>query len=134
MTPQARIDAPSDDLVYSILLNIPINYHPMNLLPAFAPTSNLNIADHLSKPLPTTTHQRIVSLIGAGPQIILWLRPLYRLRSPPQSIRLQLSLRLLLLLPIRINLSIRIWSLWILVLPSPELRTLLWKLLKPPTD
>jgi len=57
----------SDDLVYSILLNIPINYHPMNLLPAFAPTFNLNIADRLSKPLPTTTHQRIVSLIGAGP-------------------------------------------------------------------
>jgi len=50
-------------LVYSILLNIPaINYHPMNLLP-----STVSIVDLLSKPLPTITHQRIVSLIGAGP-------------------------------------------------------------------
>jgi len=38
----------------------------MNLLPAFAPTSNSNVADLFSKPLHTTTHQRIVSLIGAG--------------------------------------------------------------------
>jgi len=36
----------------------------MALLPSLASS---NIADHLSKPLPTITHQRIVSLIGAGP-------------------------------------------------------------------
>ena len=36
----------------------------MVLLPSIASS---NIADHLSKPLPTITHQRIVSLIGAGP-------------------------------------------------------------------
>ena len=40
------------------------NYHPMALLPSPAPTSILNIADHLSKPLSTTTHQRLVTLIG----------------------------------------------------------------------
>jgi len=54
-------------LVYSILLNIPINYqdHPMNPLPApaSAPTSNSNIADCFSKPLPTTTHHRYTQLV-----------------------------------------------------------------------
>jgi len=39
----------------------------MALLPAFAPTSDSNIADRLSKPLPTITHQRLVSLLEAGP-------------------------------------------------------------------
>jgi len=39
----------------------------MVLLPAFAPTSNSNIADRLSKPLPTITHQRLVSLLEAAP-------------------------------------------------------------------
>jgi len=38
----------------------------MALLPSIAIASS-NIADHLSKPLPTITHQRLVSLIGAGP-------------------------------------------------------------------
>jgi len=43
---------PNRHLVYSILLNIPISYHPMNLLPTLAPTSsNSNIANLLSKPL-----------------------------------------------------------------------------------
>ena len=36
----------------------------MSLLPSIASS---NIADRLSKPLPTITHQRIVSLIGADP-------------------------------------------------------------------
>jgi len=36
----------------------------MVLLPSIASS---NIADHLSKPLPTITHQRLVSLIGASP-------------------------------------------------------------------
>jgi len=36
----------------------------MALLPSIA---SFNIADRLSKPLPTITHQRIVSLIGADP-------------------------------------------------------------------
>jgi len=40
----------------------------MDPSPSLAPTS-YTIADHLSKPLPTTTHQRIVSLIGAGPTV-----------------------------------------------------------------
>jgi len=55
-------------LVYSILLNIPINYHPMNplLAPALTSTS-YTIANHLSKPLPTSTHHRFVSLIGVDP-------------------------------------------------------------------
>jgi len=68
-----RIDSLTDDPSSSnrcfglfILLNIPIiNYHPMTLLPSIASYSS--IADHLSKPLPTVTHQRIVSLIGANP-------------------------------------------------------------------
>jgi len=38
----------------------------MALLPSTASYSS-NIADRLSKPLPTIAHQRIVSLIGAGP-------------------------------------------------------------------
>jgi len=37
----------------------------MAILPSIASYSS--IADHLSKPLPTITHQRIVSLIGADP-------------------------------------------------------------------
>jgi len=58
-----RIDV--DVLVYSILLNIPINYHPMNLLPAFAPTSNSNIADLLTKPISLSRHRFITTtLIG----------------------------------------------------------------------
>jgi len=52
------------DIGLFILLNIPINSHPMSLLPSIASS---NIADRLSKPLPTITHQRIVSLIGADP-------------------------------------------------------------------
>jgi len=45
-------------------LNIPINYHPMNLLPASAPTFNSNISDLFTKPLP---HHRFDTLIGADP-------------------------------------------------------------------
>jgi len=41
----------------------PINYHPMNLLPAFALASDYNIADLLSKPLPTSTHHRYTQLV-----------------------------------------------------------------------
>jgi len=44
-------------------LNMPINCHPMNLLPAFAPASDYNIADLLSKPLPTSTHHRYAQLV-----------------------------------------------------------------------
>jgi len=40
----------------------------MDPLPSLAPTS-YTIADHLSKPLPTTTHQRLITLIGAGPTV-----------------------------------------------------------------
>jgi len=64
------MDAPSEstlDIGLFILLNVPIDssYHPMNLLPASAPTSTLNstsnIADLLSKPL---SCHRFDSLIG----------------------------------------------------------------------
>jgi len=74
MTPQVRVDADADApsesmlvcwLVYSILLNIPNNcqapIHPMALLPAFVSS---NIADLLSKPLPTSTHHRFLLAIG----------------------------------------------------------------------
>jgi len=55
-------------LVYFILLNIPINYHPMNLFPALAPTSNSNIADFFTRPLPTISHHRYTQLvIGDAP-------------------------------------------------------------------
>jgi len=78
MTPQVRVDADADApsesmlvcwLVYSILLNIPINcqasIHPMALLPAFVSS---NIADLLSKPLPTISHHRYTQLvIGENP-------------------------------------------------------------------
>ena len=58
-----RIDV--DVLVYSILLNIPINYHPMNLLPTFAPTSTLNSNYHIADPFtkPLSCH-RFDTLIG----------------------------------------------------------------------
>jgi len=49
--------------LFHSFLNIPINYHPMALLPTLAPTSTLNVADLLSKPLPTTTHHRHTQLI-----------------------------------------------------------------------
>jgi len=76
MTLQVRIDpdTPSESMLHPMTwlflssLNIPINYqasiHPMTLLPSIASPVASNIADHLSKPLPTITHQRIVSLIG----------------------------------------------------------------------
>jgi len=48
-------------LVCSILLNTPINYHPMNLLPSITTS---NIADLLSKPLPASTHHRFLLAIG----------------------------------------------------------------------
>jgi len=72
MTPQVRVDV--GVLVYSILLNIPINYlfstHPMNLLPSIASTiSSSNTADLFTRPLPATTHHRFISLIGAGPTV-----------------------------------------------------------------
>jgi len=63
MTPQVQIDVGA--LVYSILLNIPSNYHPMNLLPAFAPTSNSNISDLFTKPLSLSRHRfTTTTLIG----------------------------------------------------------------------
>jgi len=61
-----RVDAPSDDLVYSILLNIakqPINYHPMALLPSIASYSS-NIADYFTKPL---SRHHFDTLIGDAP-------------------------------------------------------------------
>jgi len=71
MTIQVRIDpdAPSNSMLHrnrywSILLNIPINYHPMNLFPALAPTSNSNIADLFTRPLPIISHHRFDTLIG----------------------------------------------------------------------
>ena len=54
---QVRIDVRIEVgvLVYSILLNIPINYHPMDLLPPLASTSihqsSTNLADLCTKPL-----------------------------------------------------------------------------------
>jgi len=65
MTPQVRVE--TGVLVYSILLNIPINYHPMILLPSIA--SSNNISDLFTRPLPTTTHHRLVTLIGAAPTV-----------------------------------------------------------------
>jgi len=68
MTPQVRIDVDPDAssesiLVYSILLNIPlnipINYHPMALLPLIA-----SIADLFTRPLPTSTHHRHTQLVS----------------------------------------------------------------------
>jgi len=67
MTPQVRIAVGVLILilVYSILLNIPINYHPMNPLPSIASS---NVTDLLSKPLPTITHHRYTQLvIGDSP-------------------------------------------------------------------
>jgi len=69
MTSQVRLYAPFESMLvcwlFHSLLNIPINYqasiHPMALLPAFAPTSDINIADHLSKPL---SRHRFDILIG----------------------------------------------------------------------
>jgi len=66
MTSQVRIAIGVLILVYSILLNIPINYHPMNLLPSIASS---NISDLHTKPLPPTIHHRFVSLIGAAPTV-----------------------------------------------------------------
>jgi len=50
---------PNRYLVYSILLNIPINYHPMNPFPAPA---SFDIADRLTKTLPTSIHHRYTRL------------------------------------------------------------------------
>ena len=58
----ALVTASHPALAYSILLNIPINYHPMALLPSIA-----SIADLFTRPLPTISHHRLVSLIGADP-------------------------------------------------------------------
>jgi len=65
MTPQVRVE--TRVLVYSILLNIPIHYHPMNLLPPIA--SSNNISDLFTRPLPTNTYHRLVTLIGAAPTV-----------------------------------------------------------------
>ena len=46
--------------------NIPINYHPMNLLPALATTSNP--ADFFTRPLPINSHHRYTQfIIGDDP-------------------------------------------------------------------
>jgi len=74
MTLQVRIDpdATSNSMLHlnrywSILLNIPINYHPMNLLPSIASYSS-NIANLFTKPLP---HHRFDTLIGANPTALI---------------------------------------------------------------
>jgi len=57
-------------LVYSILLNIPINYqdHPMNPLPSIASaSSSSNIADCFTKPLSLSRHHRSLLAIGDNP-------------------------------------------------------------------
>jgi len=68
--PLILIDTPSEsilDVGLFILLNIPINYHPMNLLPSIASPVTPNVADIFTKSLPT--HRRLVSFIGADPTI-----------------------------------------------------------------
>jgi len=51
-------------LAYSFLLNIPINYHPMNLLPSLASYPS-NIADLFTKPLSLSRHRfTTTTLIG----------------------------------------------------------------------
>jgi len=47
-------------LVYSILLNIPINYHPMTLLPSIASST---VVDLFIKYLPSTPHHQHSQLI-----------------------------------------------------------------------
>ena len=52
------------DIGLFILLIIPINSHPMSLLPSIASS---NIADLLSKPLPASTHRRFLLALGDDP-------------------------------------------------------------------
>jgi len=54
----ALVTASHPALAYSILLNIPINYHPMALLPSIA-----SIADLFTRPLPTISHHRYTHLV-----------------------------------------------------------------------